>query len=68
MGVIELRSTCHQWNAPVRVHVRMCVSVLLQTEGCVGACSLLAVYRSKLNEPCPWLDCSIVVVLERGTI
>lgn len=62
MGVIELRS------APVRVHVRMCVSVLLQTEGCVGACSLLAVYRSKLNEPCPWLDCSIVVVLERETI
>ncbi len=46
----------------------MGVSVFLQIEGCGAACSLLAVYRNKLNEPCPWLDCSIVVVLERGTI
>jgi len=68
LGVIELRSTCQQWNAHVRFHVRMCVSVFLQTEGCVSACSLLAVYRSKLNEPCPWLDFSIVAVLERGSI
>lgn len=44
----------------------MGVSVFIQIEGCVAS-SLLAVYRNKLNEPCPWIDCSIVV-LARGTI
>lgn len=63
MRVNKLRSACHKCNARA---CTMGVSVFLQIEGCVATCSLLAVYRNKLNEPCPWLECSIVVVLEQG--